>query len=76
MDSDSTKKRRRAFTDLERRNIRARAQSHPGTQEQLIQWFKDLTGHKMSQGTCSEILSEKYNHLDDKNLKPRHLMST
>jgi len=37
--AESNLKRRRAFTNLERRNIRQRYTEHPGPQSALISWF-------------------------------------
>jgi hypothetical protein len=37
--AESNLKRRRTFTDLERRNIRQRYTEHPGPQPALISWF-------------------------------------
>jgi hypothetical protein len=57
-------KRRRALTDLERRNIRQRNATNPSTQNALIAWFQEQTGHSLDQGQLSRILSSKYDHLD------------
>jgi hypothetical protein len=76
MDSDSSvKKRRRAFTDLERRNIRTRHRTHPGPQQHLINWIKETSDRTVSQSTVSEILSSKFDYLDDPSLKPKNLRS-
>jgi hypothetical protein len=47
--AESNLKRRRAFTNLERRNIRQRHAEHPGPQLALISWFVVETGHKINQ---------------------------
>ena len=57
-------KRRRAVTDLERRNIRQHYKEHPGTQQALVAWFNNQTGHLLNQAQISKILSPKYNYLD------------
>jgi hypothetical protein len=76
MDSDSSvDKRRRAFTDLERRNIRARNRTHPGPQQHLINWIKETTGRTTSQSSISEILSSKFDYVDYPTLKPKNLHS-
>ena len=76
MDSDSSvKKRRRAFTDLERHNIRARNRTHPGPQQHLINWIKETTGCTASQSSISEILSSKFDYIDNPALKPKNLHS-
>jgi hypothetical protein len=61
-------KRRRAVTDLERRNIRQHYKEHPGTQQALISWSNDQTGHLLNQAQVSKILSPKYSYLD--NIQP------
>jgi hypothetical protein len=60
----TTPKKRRAFTDLERRNIRQRYVEHPGPQSALISWFAAETGHKINQSQISKILSKAYEYLD------------
>ena len=76
MDSDSSyKKRRRAFTDLERRNIRARNRTHPGPQQHLISWIKETTGRTVNQSSISEMLSPKFDYLDNPLHKSKHLGS-
>ena len=67
--AESNLKRRRAFTDLERRNIRQRHTEHPGPQSALISWFIAETGHKINQSQISKILSKDYEYLDDPNRK-------
>ena len=41
-------KKRRAFTDLERRNIRQRYVENPGPQSALISWFTGEIGHQIN----------------------------
>ena len=59
------RKRRLAISDAERRKIRRRAASHPGKQQELAEWFEQETGRRLAQGKISEILSSKYQHLDN-----------
>jgi hypothetical protein len=54
-----TGQRRRAATNLERQSIRKRQQEHPAGQNELIQWFKQETGHDLNQSIISKILSSK-----------------
>ena len=60
----TTPKKRRAFTDLERRNIRQRYVENPGPQSALISWFTGETGHQINQSQISKILSKNYEYLD------------
>jgi Fission yeast centromere protein N-terminal domain len=55
--SQSQPKRRRAVTDLERQQLRKRHADHPATQQALISWFNNETGHILSQAQVSKILS-------------------
>jgi Fission yeast centromere protein N-terminal domain len=68
-------RKRRAITDLERRNIRRRNTEHPGQQAHLASWFEQQTGHHLGQGQISTILSDKYTYLDNDNHKPSKLGS-
>ena len=68
-------KRRRAVTDLERRNIRQHHTEHPGTQQALISWFNAQTGHLLNQAQISKILSPKYSYLDNNTQPTTHLQS-
>ena len=45
--ADSNLKRRRAVTDLERRNLRRHNTEHPGPQSSLVSWFFKEIGHKI-----------------------------
>ena len=57
--------KRRAITDFERQSIRKRQQQHPAAhQSELIEWFKQETGHELNQSSVSKILSSKYEYLD------------
>ena len=73
--SDRQIKRRRALTDLERRNIRKYNAENPGRQQALRQWFKESTGRELTQGQISSILSSKYAYLDSSTLRPSQLSS-
>jgi hypothetical protein len=69
-------KRRRAVTDLERQQIRKRHAEHPSsTQQALITWFNDQTGHLLDQAQVSRILSSKYTYLDNDTSRPSQLRS-
>ena len=70
-----TPKRRRAVTDLERRNIRRRSIEFPGSQSALILWFYSETGHQLNQSQISKILSTSYIHLDNESRKASQLES-
>ena len=59
LESSEPTKRRRALTDLNRRNIRRRNSQYPGLQIGLISWFQEGTGRTLTQGQISGILSEK-----------------
>jgi hypothetical protein len=71
----SIPRRRRAITDLERRNIRRRYTEHPGQQAHLASWFEQQTGYRLGQGQISTILSDKYTYLENDNRKPSELGS-
>jgi hypothetical protein len=71
----SISRRRRAITDLERRNIRRRYTEHPGQQVHIASWFEQQTGHRLGQGQISTILSDKYAYLDNDSRKPSELGS-
>lgn len=63
------KKRRRAITDAEKKELRDHWETLPAgdhkTHKALIQWFEEIHYHKISQSTVSEILSTKYTCLDN-----------
>jgi hypothetical protein len=62
--------KRRAITDLERQTIRKRQREHPAAyQSDLIEWFKQETGHDLNQSSISKILSSKYKYLDSLDIK-------
>src|ERR1700722_14429497 len=74
-ESSQPLKRRRAVTDLERRDIRQHHAEHPGTQQSLIYWFNTQTGHLLNQAQISKILSPKYSYLDTKTQSKAQLQS-
>jgi hypothetical protein len=60
------KRRRRALTDAERLMIRKRNKSHPLAQQQdLADWFAQETGHRITQGMVSTVLSNTFDYLDN-----------
>ena len=66
LDPKDTPKRRNAYTDAQRAALRAQARSDPRpTQKQLIDWFEDKYGVRMSQSTISLILASDRPDLDD-----------
>ena len=71
--STSNPRKRRAITDLERRNIRRYHDAHPGPQAALVSWFYQETGHQLNQSQISKILSLEYAHLDDDSRKNKEL---
>lgn len=63
---DRAPKRRNAYTDAQRAALRAQARSDPRpTQKQLIDWFEEKYGVRMSQSTISLILASDRPDLDD-----------
>ena len=63
--ADSAPQKRRAITDLERRNIRRRRDTTGETQKELITWFAaQSSGRTLTQGQISTILSPTYTYLD------------
>jgi hypothetical protein len=73
MSSEGSIKRRRAFTDLERCNIRLRNDTYPGPQKHLISWFREETDRVLNQGQLSRILSLRFLYLEDETRKPSKL---
>ena len=69
--TDSTvPKKRKALSDTDRLLIRKRNKEHPPAQQKdLGVWWKHETGHDLTQGMISRILSDKYNYLDNLNGK-------
>jgi hypothetical protein len=67
MESNSRNpKKRKALTDADRLLIRKRNKTHPPAhQKDLALWFKTETGHEITQGMISRILSPTYAHIDD-----------
>jgi DDE superfamily endonuclease/Tc5 transposase DNA-binding domain/Fission yeast centromere protein N-terminal domain len=62
--SSSATKRRRAITDADRQRVRKRNKDHPAQQADLAAWFYQETGHQLTQGQISTVLSSKYEYLD------------
>jgi protoporphyrinogen oxidase len=62
--SSSAPKRRRAITDADRQRVRKRNKDHLAQQADLAAWFYQETGHQLTQGQISTILSSKYAYLD------------
>ncbi len=73
--ADRQAKKRHAVGDAERRRIRRRYKEHPCNQKEMCQWYLKETGHSIVQGRMSDILSTKYQHLDDDNRNDRYLTS-
>ena len=62
---NSERQRRHGFSDFERQKIRAHYQSHPHLlQSQLAQWATNFFRRRINQSSISEILSNKFKHLD------------
>ena len=62
-----TRKRRRAITDAERRDLRLHNATGPGgkrTWQVLQAWFSKKYGHTLNQSTISESLSSRFQQLD------------
>ena len=65
--SSSTRKRRRAITDAEKKAIRdwwAAASPEQKSHKKLRAWFQETHYHTISQSSISEILSDRYERLD------------
>lgn len=63
-------KKRKALSDADRLEIRKRNKTHPPThQKDLGVWWEEKTGHKLTQGMISRILSSQYDYVDDLNKK-------
>ena len=57
--------KREAFTTAEKVALRARKRTYIAlTQRELAQWFTDEFGKSIAQNSVSEILSDRYKHLD------------
>ena len=70
--SSSIPQKRKAVTDSDRVVLRKRYQEHPCKQSDLINWFRQETGHKLDQGQVSRILSnKKYDYVDDLDKKDK-----
>ena len=71
--SSSIPQKRKGVTDSERATLRKRYKEHPSTQSDLINWFRQETGHKLDQGQVSRILSSKYDYIDNLDKKKDRL---
>ena len=78
VESDSAigTKRRKKVSDTDRVLLRRRFKAHPSSQSQLAEWFREETGRKLGQATISEILSSKYDHLDEIRGRKKTLLHT
>lgn len=65
----SAPKRRRALTDADRQRVRKRNKDHPAQQADLAAWYYKETGHQLTQGQISMILSSKYAYLESLDTK-------
>jgi hypothetical protein len=61
--SSSIPQKRKGVTESERSIFRKRYKST--LISDLINWFRQETGHKLDQGQVSRILSKKYDYVDD-----------
>ena len=68
-------KRRCTVTDLEHQQLRKHYIEYPATQQALISWFNNQTGHLLNQVQISKILSPKYSYLDNNTTRPSQLRS-
>ena len=71
--SSSIPQKRKGVTDSERATLRKRYKEYPSTQSDLINWFRQETGHKLDQGQVSRILSSKYDYIDNLDKKKDRL---
>ena len=62
---NSEAQRRYGFYNYERQKIRTHHQKYPGLlQRELTTWASNLLRRKINQSSISEILSDKFQHLD------------
>jgi hypothetical protein len=57
--------KRKGVSDTERALLRKRNKEYPSTQTELINWFLQETGHKLSQAQVSRTLSPQYDYIDN-----------
>jgi Fission yeast centromere protein N-terminal domain/Tc5 transposase DNA-binding domain len=57
--------KRKGVSDTERALLWKRNKEHPSTQTELINWFLQETGHKLSQAQVSWTLSPQYDYIDN-----------
>jgi hypothetical protein len=68
LSSKSSKKKRRAITNAEKKLIRDFYNKDPNNKPSLKAikaWFEETHYHTVSSSSISEILSDRYSHLDD-----------
>ena len=73
MTSSTSKKRRRAITDAEKKALREyylQNTDHKPSGKAMRQWFVEQFHHLPSESTISEILSNRYVHLDTTVIAP------
>lgn len=69
--SSTIPQKRKWVTDSERAILRKRYKEHPCKQSDLINWFRQETGHKLDQSQVSRILSSKFNYVDNLDKKDK-----
>src|ERR1700710_3278182 len=57
--------KRKGVSYTERALLRKQNKEHPSTQTELINWFLQETGHKLSQAQVSRTLSPQYYYIDN-----------
>lgn len=72
--TSSTPRKRIGITNSQRAALRRHARDHPRLrQAQLAAWYETEYGHKLSQGTISESLSNRFTELDNDITNPAQL---
>lgn len=74
--SSTIPKKRKGVTDSERALLRKQYKEHPSTQTELMNWFLQETGHKLSQGQISRTLSPQYDYIDTLNKKDKEALQS
>jgi hypothetical protein len=74
--SSTIPKKRKGVTDSERALLRKRYKEHPSTQTELMNWFLQETGHKLSQGQISRTLSLQYDYVDNLRKKDKEALQS
>ena len=71
-DLNPFRKQRDSHTDEDKKELRKHHQKDPSLKHKdLIEWFLQRTGKRVTQGLISQWLSDKYVHLDDLKLRPQ-----